>query len=351
MIVAASVPPSPSPSPSLGAGRCPAAPRRRPAVPACSARRRSASTRLLPSQLAHRPRQAAPHLGEVVAVPLAPGLDRLVDVLAAARRAEPGRPGRRQVAHRVAHLAQQLQRLGVVLAGEVPDQPLARLPLPARRQVGPGALHGAAGRARGLLRGSSAHPREYAGWSPAPLPCSPPARHPRHRRVRGIPRSAVGVVPFEWRIPQGACIRYSSVAPWKLPASTAWHVHDDNDVQHGGGARDGPLQEQPARPGVQPLRGLRPRRGAGSGPLRRRRPGHRPRDAQGGVAPGRARAGRVLRRRRPQPAGLRPADLLGDDARVVQEELPGLRRLRLLERRRPGRARRHRRPAQPASGP
>ena len=91
-----------------------------------------------------------------------------------------------------------------------------------------------------------------------------------------------------------------------------------------GGSGHGPLQEQPARHRVQPLRGARPRRRAGLRPLRGGRRRHRPRDAQGGRPPRRERAGRVLLGRRPQPAGLRPADAVGDDARVVQEVLPGL---------------------------
>ena len=88
----------------------------------------------------------------------------------------------------------------------------------------------------------------------------------------------------------------------------------------------------------------------GDGPVRRRRRGHRQ------VHPGRGRpAGprgprRLLRRRRPQPAGLRPEDQHRARAGVVQEELPGLDGRRVLAPRHHGRARRHACPLEPQLG-
>ncbi len=62
-----------------------------------------------------------------------------------------------------------------------------------------------------------------------------------------------------------------------------------------GRTRDhGPLQDQPARHRVQPLRGPRPPGGAGPRPVRRHGRRHRARDAARGRAAGRARARRVL---------------------------------------------------------
>ncbi len=66
--------------------------------------------------------------------------------------------------------------------------------------------------------------------------------------------------------------------------------------------------------------------------------------ARRGRQAGRGPAGRVLRRRRPQPAGVRPGDQLGDAARVVQEVLPDAARRRVVA---PGDAARARRPARP----
>ena len=83
-----------------------------------------------------------------------------------------------------------------------------------------------------------------------------------------------------------------------------------------------PLQEQPPRHRVQPLRGARPRRGPGPGPVQRDRRRDRPRDPGRG-RPARPRGPRrVLRGQRPQPARLRPADRHRRRAGVVQEVLP-----------------------------
>ncbi len=70
-----------------------------------------------------------------------------------------------------------------------------------------------------------------------------------------------------------------------------------------------PLQEQPARPRVQPLRGVRAPTaapGARAGPVRRHRRRHRPQHPGRDRPAGPRRPRRELRRRRPQPAGLRP---------------------------------------------
>ena len=62
------------------------------------------------------------------------------------------------------------------------------------------------------------------------------------------------------------------------------------------------------------------------------------------------RAGRVAARGRPQPAGLRPGDPHGDDARGLQEDLPGLHGRRVVADGPARGARRHRRPAVAALG-
>ena len=88
------------------------------------------------------------------------------EVLGRGHYAEVDQDTAREMLKEVSRLAEQLERLGVVLAGEVPDQPLPRLPLATVRQVGSGALDGTTGRVRGLLLRFLAHPREYAGWLP-----------------------------------------------------------------------------------------------------------------------------------------------------------------------------------------
>ncbi len=111
-----------------------------------------------------------------------------------------------------------------------------------------------------------------------------------------------------------------------------------------------PLQEQPPRHRVQPLRGARPRRRPRSGSLRRGRRRDRPLDPRRG-GPARPRGpGRVVRGQRPQPARLRPRDQHRAGARVVQEELPGVDGRGVLAPRHPRRARRHPRPLQPQLG-
>ena len=82
------------------------------------------------------------------------------------------------------------------------------------------------------------------------------------RQPDGIPpRSARGAI-----VTSPPCNRYRPVAPWKLPASNV--ARPPTDARTTTSDRtwrvpDGPLQEQPARPGVQPLRGARPRGGPG----------------------------------------------------------------------------------------
>ncbi len=106
-----------------------------------------------------------------------------------------------------------------------------------------------------------------------------------------------------------------------LPVSSAALLPCQTYIPRWNGWVSEPLQEQPARHRVQPLRGARPRRRPRSRPLRRGRRCDRPRDPGGG-RPARARGPRgVVRRQRPQPAGLRPGDAHRAAARVVQEEL------------------------------
>lgn len=107
--------------------------------------------------------------------------------------------------------------------------------------------------------------------------------------------------------------------------------------------RHGPLQVEPPRHRVQPLRGARPRPALRHGSVRRhgRRHGQgRPRRAD---PAGRERTGRVLRRHRPQPAGLRPRHQHRAGPRHVQEELRGLHGRRVLAARPARGDRRHHR--------
>ena len=70
------------------------------------------------------------------------------------------------------------------------------------------------------------------------------------------------------------------------------------------------------------------------------------------VAPPRhRRPGPLAARQRPRPSGLRPRHAQRAPARVVPPQLPGVRRRRVLARRRPGRARRHDHPAAACAGP
>ena len=95
---------------------------------------------------------------------------------------------------------------------------------------------------------------------------------------------------------------------------------------------------------------LGPRRRPGHRPVRRDRRRDRARDPRRG-RPARARGPRrVVRGRRPQPAGLRPRDPHRPAARVVQEELPGLDGRRVLAPGHLRRARRHPGPLQPELG-
>ncbi len=102
-----------------------------------------------------------------------------------------------------------------------------------------------------------------------------------------------------------------------------------------------PLQEQHPRHRVQPLRGAQARRDPRRGPLRRRRRGDREVDPGRGGPAGPRGPGRVVRRRGPEPARLRPQDQHRSAARVVQEELRRLDGRRVLAPRHHGRARRH----------
>ena len=100
-----------------------------------------------------------------------------------------------------------------------------------------------------------------------------------------------------------------------------------------GRAGHGPLQEQCARSRVQPFRGARAREGVGNRRVRRPRRRVRSPDARRGVEAGRGTARRVVRRRRPPPADVRPRDARGDDSRVVQEVIAGLAAGRVVPRR------------------
>ena len=76
--------------------------------------------------------------------------------------------------------------------------------------------------------------------------------------------------------------------------------------REGGGHE--PLQEQHPRHRVQPLRGARARRGPRPGPVRGGRRRHRQVDPGRGRPAGARGPRRVVRGRRPQPAGVRPDD-------------------------------------------
>ena len=69
------------------------------------------------------------------------------------------------------------------------------------------------------------------------------------RRKACVERRVPGGVLFATGA--GACICYSSVSPWKLPVGRGRATLPSRR----GGFRHGPLQEQPARHRVQPLRG------------------------------------------------------------------------------------------------
>src|SRR5665647_2564169 len=97
-----------------------------------------------------------------------------------------------------------------------------------------------------------------------------------------------------------------------LPVSNGGPMATARPQPEHGGTPDGPLQEQPSRPRVQPVRGLQPPGDPGQRPLLRGRRGHRPRDPARGRAPCRERARREPDGLRPQPAGVRSGGELGE---------------------------------------